>query len=192
MNYFLSLVKLNKFYDVILFLMCQKREKGSSRVHSLSNVDKALQVLEENNVKLVGMSSECIVDGNQKLTLGLIWSIILKFQVDRLKGSMSELHQSNLEKTLLAWCQQNTRNYPDVDVKNFTTSWSDGLAFNALLHQWKPHLIDFEALRQETPLARLEHAFDFAERHLEIERFLDPEGTFLTFPLFCSVISTKI
>ncbi|KAK6631706.1 hypothetical protein RUM43_013770 [Polyplax serrata] len=159
-----------------------KREKGSSRVHSLSNVDKALQILEENNVKLVGMSSECIVDGNQKLTLGLIWSIIMKFQVDMLKGSMAELHQSSLEKTLLAWCQHSTKNYPGVEVRNFTTSWSDGLAFNAILHRWRPNLIDFEAVEQMRPISRLEHAFEFAERHLEIERFLDPEDIYTESP----------
>lgn len=174
--------------------MCsQKREKGSSRVHSLSNVDKALQILEENNVKLVGMSSECIVDGNQKLTLGLIWSIIMKFQVDMLKGSMAELHQSSLEKTLLAWCQHSTKNYPGVEVRNFTTSWSDGLAFNAILHRWRPNLIDFEAVEQMRPISRLEHAFEFAERHLEIERFLDPEGNVTIFSIsFCFVCLSRL
>lgn len=122
------------------------------------------------------MSSECIVDGNQKLTLGLIWSIILRFQVDHLKSGMSGLHQSSLEKTLLAWCQQNTQNYPGVDVRNFTTCWSDGLAFNALLHRWKPELFDFEEVARQHPMVRLEHAFDTAQKHLGIERFLDPEG----------------
>lgn len=128
-------------------------------------------------MKLVGLSSECIVDGNKKLTLGLIWSIIMKFQVDRLKGSLSELHQSNLERTLLDWCQQNTKNYPGVEVKNFTTSWSDGLAFNALLHQWHPHLINFEEIAREPVVVCLDHAFEFAQNNLGIERFLDPEGT---------------
>ncbi|KDR14921.1 Dystrophin [Zootermopsis nevadensis] len=56
---------------------------------------------------------------------------------------MSELQQTNLEKTLLAWCCQNTKDYPGVDVKNFTTSWSDGLAFNALIHHWRSQLFDF-------------------------------------------------
>lgn len=103
----------------------------------------------------------------------------MKFQVDRLKGSMSDLRQSNLEKTLLAWCQQNTKNYSDVKIENFTTSWSDGLAFNALLHCWKPNLIDFDEVKLLSPVERLEHAFDFAVHHLDIEKFLDPEGMFL-------------
>ena len=51
------------------------------RVHHLNNVNKALQILEQNNVKLVNISSNDIVDGNPKLTLGLVWSIILHWQV---------------------------------------------------------------------------------------------------------------
>jgi len=65
--------------------MFQKRERGNSRVHSLANMDKALQIVSDNGVKLVSMSSDCIVDGNVKLTLGLVWSIILHFGAANLK-----------------------------------------------------------------------------------------------------------
>jgi len=68
------------------------------------------------------------------------------------------------------------KNYPGVDIKNFTTSWSDGLAFNAILHKWKPHLFDFNNIARKHPNARLDHAFRLAQEHLDIERLLDPEG----------------
>lgn len=79
---------------------------------------------------MVNISSNDIVDGNPKLTLGLVWSIILHWQVrkthnasivvethilivvqvqDVLKGSMAELQQSSLDKTLLSWCQEATK-----------------------------------------------------------------------------------
>lgn len=61
-------------------------------------------------VKLVNISSNDIVDGNPKLTLGLVWSIILHYQVhNHLKDLMSELQQTNLERTLLAWCRLNSQ-----------------------------------------------------------------------------------
>ncbi|XP_070164123.1 dystrophin, isoforms A/C/F/G/H isoform X3 [Polyergus mexicanus] len=160
-----------------------KRERGRMRVHHLNNVNKALQILEQNNVKLVNISSNDIVDGNPKLTLGLVWSIILHWQVHyHLKDLMTELQQTNLEKTLLAWCRQNSQNYPGVDIKNFTTSWSDGLAFNAILHRWKSHLFDFNNIARKHPNARLDHAFRIAQEHLAIERLLDPEDVNTSVP----------
>ncbi|XP_067211421.1 dystrophin, isoforms A/C/F/G/H isoform X3 [Linepithema humile] len=160
-----------------------KRERGRMRVHHLNNVNKALQILEQNNVKLVNISSNDIVDGNPKLTLGLVWSVILHWQVHyHLKDLMTELQQTNLEKTLLAWCRQNSQNYPGVDIKNFTTSWSDGLAFNSILHRWKPHLFDFNNIARKHPNARLDHAFRFAQEHLGIERLLDPEDVNTSVP----------
>lgn len=51
------------------------------RIHCLENVDKALQFLRDQRVHLENMGSHDIVDGSPRLTLGLIWTIILRFQV---------------------------------------------------------------------------------------------------------------
>jgi hypothetical protein len=51
------------------------------RFHALQNVDTALSFLRRKNVKLVNIRPDDITDGNPKLTLGLIWTIILHFQV---------------------------------------------------------------------------------------------------------------
>ncbi|KAF7251295.1 Dystrophin [Varanus komodoensis] len=154
------------------------KEKGSTRVHALNNVNKALQVLQKNNVDLVNIGSSDIVDGNHKLTLGLIWSIILHWQVkDVMKNIMAGLQQTNSEKILLSWVRQSTQHYPQVNVINFTNSWSDGLAFNALIHSHRPDLFDWDnVVRQQSPVQRLDHAFNVAKRDLGIEKLLDPEG----------------
>jgi len=59
----------------------QPREKGRMRFHMLQNVQMALDFLRYKKIKLVNIRAEDIVDGNPKLTLGLIWTIILHFQV---------------------------------------------------------------------------------------------------------------
>uniref|UniRef100_A0A803XUG6 Dystrophin n=1 Tax=Meleagris gallopavo TaxID=9103 RepID=A0A803XUG6_MELGA len=153
------------------------KEKGSTRVHALNNVNKALHILQRNNVDLVNIGSSDIVDGNHKLTLGLIWNIILHWQVkDVMKNIMAGLQQTNSEKILLSWVRQSTRNYPQVNVINFTSSWSDGLAFNALLHSHRPDLFDWNVVAsQQSPVQRLDHAFNIARQHLGIEKLLDPE-----------------
>jgi len=55
------------------------------RIHCLENVDKSLTFLNEMRVHLENMGAHDIVDGNPRLTLGLIWTIILRFQVPYVK-----------------------------------------------------------------------------------------------------------
>lgn len=61
------------------------------RIHCLENVDKALQFLKDQRVHLENMGSHDIVDGNPRLNLGLIWTIILRFQV----GNFSRKYNIN-------------------------------------------------------------------------------------------------
>ncbi|KAM3935036.1 dystrophin isoform 6-T6 [Leptodactylus fuscus] len=168
-----------RLLDLLEGLTGQKlvKEKGSTRVHALNNVNKALQILQKNKIDLVNIGSSDIVDGNHKLTLGLIWSIILHWQVkDVMKGIMADLQQTNTEKILLSWVRQSTRNYPQVNVINFTSSWSDGLAFNALIHSHRPDLFEWNnVLSQQSAVQRLDHAFNTAQQHLGIANLLDPD-----------------
>ncbi|KAK7907774.1 hypothetical protein WMY93_016386 [Mugilogobius chulae] len=165
------------------------KEKGSTRVHALNNVNKVLQVLHQNNVELVNIGGTDIVDGNHKLTLGLIWSIILHWQVkDVMKDIMSNLQQTNSEKILLSWVRQYTRSYPEVNVLNFTTSWSDGLAFNAILHHFRPDSFSWDHVKTMSPVERLDHAFTIAKNQLAIEKLLDPEDVAVQLPDKKSVI----
>ncbi|KAF7230569.1 transcript variant X2 [Nothobranchius furzeri] len=165
------------------------KERGSTRVHSLNNVNKVLQVLHQNNVDLVNIGGTDIVDGNHKLTLGLIWSIILHWQVkDIMKDIMSNLQQTNSEKILLSWVRQCTRPNPEVNVLNFTTSWADGLAFNGILHHFKPDAFRWDQVLKMSPVERLDHAFTLAKNQLGIERLLDPEDVAVQLPDKKSII----
>lgn len=60
------------------------RERGRMRVHHLNNVQHALDYLKRKRIKLVNIRPDDIVDANQKLILGLIWTIILHYQVCKL------------------------------------------------------------------------------------------------------------
>ncbi|XP_043448466.1 utrophin isoform X2 [Prionailurus bengalensis] len=165
------------------------KERGSTRVHALNNVNRVLQVLHQNNVDLVNIGGTDIVDGNHKLTLGLLWSIILHWQVkDVMKDVMSDLQQTNSEKILLSWVRQSTRPYSQVNVLNFTTSWTDGLAFNAVLHRHKPDLFNWDRVVKMSPIERLEHAFSKAQTYLGIEKLLDPEDVAVQLPDKKSII----
>ncbi|OXB67291.1 hypothetical protein ASZ78_010715 [Callipepla squamata] len=140
-------------------------------------------------VELVNIGGTDIVDGNHKLTLGLLWSIILHWQVkDVMKNIMSDLQQTNSEKILLSWVRQSSRPYSQVNVLNFTTSWADGLAFNAVIHRHKPELFSWDKVITMSPVERLEHAFSLAKNHLGIEKLLDPEDVAVPLPDKKSII----
>merc|ERR1712063_131744 len=140
------------------------------RIHMIENMNKALKFIAEHGVKLASIGSEEIVDANVKLTLGLIWTLILRFAI----AGLSEEGLSAKEGLLL-WCRRKTEPYDNVDVKDFTMSFQDGLAFCALIHRHRPDLIDYDKLTDEDKLGNLNLAFDVAKEHLGVARLLDAE-----------------
>lgn len=98
-----------------------KREKGSLKVHKLSNVTIVLNVLRENEVKLVNINNVDIVDGNPKITLALVWAIVYHWQFHVATGS--NFMPNNVEKSLLAWCRQSTINYTPRHRDGHETDW---------------------------------------------------------------------
>ncbi|GFR20379.1 plectin [Trichonephila clavata] len=78
-------------------------------------------------------------------------------------------------EALLKWAQRTTERYPGVRITDFTSSWRDGLAFNAILHRNRPDILDFKSLRSRKAKENLELAFSLAEKEFGITRLLDPE-----------------
>lgn len=78
-------------------------------------------------------------------------------------------------RALELWCRRVTDNYPNVNVIDLSTSFRDGLAFNAIIHHFRPHLFDFASLKKENILENNAHAFKIAEEKLNIPALLDPE-----------------
>ncbi|XP_064309054.1 spectrin beta chain, erythrocytic isoform X2 [Phalacrocorax carbo] len=181
---------LIKLLEVLSGELLPKPTKGRMRIHCLENVDKALQFLKEQRVHLENMGSHDIVDGNHRLVLGLIWTIILRFQIQDIIMQTQEGEETRSARdALLLWCQMKTAGYSHVNVTNFTSSWKDGLAFNALIHRHRPELFDFQNLTKSNARHNLEHAFSVAERHLGITPLLDPEDVFTENPDEKSIIT---
>ncbi|XP_053364272.1 protein-methionine sulfoxide oxidase mical3b isoform X1 [Clarias gariepinus] len=79
-------------------------------------------------------------------------------------------HQDSTARSnkLLTWCQEQTQGYRSVSVTDLTTSWRSGLALCALLHRYRPDLIDFESLDESEAELNNQLALDLAERELGI------------------------
>lgn len=110
------------------------------------------------------------------MTLGMIWTIILRFAIQDIS-----VEEMTAKEGLLLWCQRKTAPYKNVNVQNFHLSFKDGLAFCALIHRHRPDLIDYSKLSKDNPLENLNTAFDVAEKYLDIPRMLDPDGKWICY-----------
>ncbi|XP_069713661.1 F-actin-monooxygenase MICAL2 isoform X1 [Phaenicophaeus curvirostris] len=78
-------------------------------------------------------------------------------------------HESDTRPNkLLTWCQKQTEGYRNVNVTDLTTSWKSGLALCAIIHRFRPDLIDFDALNEEDVVKNNQLAFDVAEQEFGI------------------------
>ncbi|EJD50612.1 hypothetical protein AURDEDRAFT_143461 [Auricularia subglabra TFB-10046 SS5] len=140
------------------------------RVQKAENVNLALEFITSRGVKLTNIGPEDIMDGNLKLILGMIWTLILRFTI-------ADINEEGVsaKEGLLLWCQRKTAPYKEVDVQDFTYSWQDGLALCALIHCHRPDLLDYNNLDKTDRHGNTRLAFRVAQEHLGIPQLLEVE-----------------
>lgn len=98
-------------------------------------------------------------------------------QVNRVQRSTSfgVPNANSIKQMLLDWCRSKTRSYENVDIQNFSSSWSDGMAFCALVHNFFPEAFDYSSLSPTNRRQNFETAFSTAERLADCPQLLDVE-----------------
>ncbi|GCB24227.1 alpha-actinin-like protein 1 [Aspergillus awamori] len=142
--------------------------KPKLRVQKFENVNKSLDFIKGRRIPMTNIGAEDVVDGNRKIILGLIWTLILRFTISDINAE-----GMTAKAGLLLWCQRKTACYEGVEVRDFSTSWNDGLAFCALLDIHRPDLIDFDALDKKDHRGNMKLAFDIAANEIGIPDLLD-------------------
>ncbi|XP_068905096.1 filamin-A isoform X2 [Tenebrio molitor] len=139
--------------------------RPANQHHYLENVATALSAVEQDGVKLVNIGNVDIVNGNLKLILGLIWSLIVRYQIGRSKFPPRKL--------MLAWLQAVL---PECRVSNLTTDWNSGVLLSALVDYCRPGLFShWRKLDKSNHIENCRRAMDIAQRELGIPAVLEPE-----------------
>lgn len=150
--------------------------RPTMKAQKLNNVDTALRFLtDEEKVKLVNISSSDIVDGNLKLIMGLMWTLILHYSISMPVWEGEDDFDPSLtpKQRLLKWIQNKI---PDVPVNNFTTDWNDGKAIGALVDSVAPGLCpDWKTWKPEDNVKNVGEALQLAEDWLDVPQLIKPK-----------------
>ncbi|XP_074861976.1 filamin-B isoform X3 [Carettochelys insculpta] len=166
----------------LLEVLSQKRmyrkyhQRPTFRQMQLENVSVALEFLERESIKLVSIDSKAIVDGNLKLILGLVWTLILHYSISMPvwedEGDDDAKKQTPKQR-LLGWIQNKI---PYLPITNFNQNWQDGKALGALVDSCAPGLCpDWETWDPQKPVDNAREAMQQADDWLGVPQVITPE-----------------
>ncbi|XP_077449769.1 filamin-C-like isoform X4 [Stigmatopora argus] len=146
------------------------------RQMKLENVSVALEFLERQHIRLVSIDSKAIVDGNLKLILGLIWTLILHYSISMPMWEDEEDEDARKltpKQRLLGWIQNKV---PQMPITNFNRDWRDGKALGALVDNCAPGLCpDWETWDPCQPVENAREAMQQADDWLGVPQVIAPE-----------------
>ncbi|XP_061300191.1 LOW QUALITY PROTEIN: filamin-A-like [Pezoporus flaviventris] len=150
------------------------------RQMQLENVSVALDFLERENIKLVSIDSKAIVDGNLKLILGLVWTLILHYSISMPvwdEEDEEEAKRQTPKQRLLGWIQNRL---PQLPITNFSRDWQSGRALGALVDSCAPGLCpDWDSWDPSKdpskPVENAREAMQQADEWLGIPQVITPE-----------------
>ncbi|XP_049423162.1 protein-methionine sulfoxide oxidase mical3b-like isoform X2 [Epinephelus fuscoguttatus] len=145
-------------------LLPQTTPENLQKNISLFTVDPTTRYLNVNLLLVTPVQVRHLVDTGEEAGLNTHSGDITRLPSPGLRPQ-SSLSQSN---QLLSWCQEQTRGYRGVAVTDLTTSWKSGLALCALIHRFRPDLIDFDLLDVSSVEDNTRLGFDVAERQFGI------------------------
>ncbi|XP_066527398.1 filamin-B [Hoplias malabaricus] len=151
-------------------------QRPTFRQMKLENVSVALEFLDRENIRLVSIDSKAIVDGNLKLILGLVWTLVLHYSISMPvweDEDDEEAKKATPKQRLLGWIQNKV---PDLPITNFSQDWKDGKALGALVDSCAPGLCpDWETWDTQKPVENATEAMQLADDWLGIPQVIAPE-----------------
>jgi hypothetical protein len=140
------------------------------RLQKIENIHRALAFINEEGLAIRFVAAEDVCDGNIKLVLGVIWTLILRYDL----GKFREADQSSVKAVILQWVHDQIKSYElSSSPTSLTSGWNDGTILAALVDAQRPGLFPRSAWPAE-PAALLEKAIAIASQELNIPRLIEP------------------
>ncbi|KAM4615674.1 protein-methionine sulfoxide oxidase mical3b [Polymixia lowei] len=152
-------------------LLPQTTPENINKNICLYTVDPATRYPNINPLLITPAQVRHLVDTGEETGLDMDLEFLVRSASPRLHRQES-FSRSN---KLLNWCQEQTQGYRDVAVNDLTTSWKSGLALCALIHHYRPDLIDFDSLVEAEVEENTRLGFDVAEREFGISPLMTVE-----------------
>lgn len=148
--------------------------KGRQNVlNARRNIDLALDVLtKQEGMKLGTVGSVDLVNGEEKIILGLVWQLILKYHIS------AGASDTSAKKELLAWINSKIgKDSPyKLEIKNFKADWADGKALlalcDALTSVGSASVTDWNV--EMEPEMRAKKGIKYASSKLKVPEILSP------------------
>ncbi|XP_065679926.1 filamin-B isoform X2 [Hydra vulgaris] len=173
-----------KLIALLQVLSHKKIEKYNKRPtfksHKLENITIALNFIASEDIKVVNIDSSHIVSGNLKLILGLIWTLILKYQIslpmmdDEGDTEGGQVERITPKQALMGWVKSKLP--AEVPINNFNKDWCNGIAVAALVEAIAPGLFpSWDDLDPKNALENAKEAMKLAEDWLGVPQVITPE-----------------
>jgi len=145
---------------------CKLRDMDEKHMHNLFLKNMSGLIEETKN------PSPCMNPNSKRGGMATHAGVALELGIVRPQEGKSRICMSPQMEAILIWCQCRTREYETVKIENFTNSWSNGLAFCALIHHFFPQAFDFSKLSAQNRKQNFELAFQTGERLAGIPDFI--------------------
>uniref|UniRef100_A0AC35U142 Dystrophin n=1 Tax=Rhabditophanes sp. KR3021 TaxID=114890 RepID=A0AC35U142_9BILA len=137
------------------------------------DIDRVFRTLfPDEEDKIYQVSIHEVMENVSKTVLSMIWQLI---QVYWKKAAPEEMRHLKLSDSIKNWCLEACGHSDQLMISDFTSSWRDGMALNALLHSYDASLVDMDQIRNLKGEERLEHALNTAKYKLGVPKLLSPK-----------------
>ncbi|MEQ2294267.1 hypothetical protein AMECASPLE_002250 [Ameca splendens] len=148
-------------------LLSQTTPDNTSKKYSLYSIDPTTRYQSVNLSAIQAHQVQHLYDVDKGSSLTI-----------KLKDNRVHMRQDSMSgfNELLRWCQNNTKGYRNVNIKDFSQSWKSGVALCALIHHFRPHLIDMSSLDESNSVHNYKLVFSVVQNELGIPPVMSPSG----------------